>query len=86
MILTKSVIFVWVNQPDGRNVAAIDAKLAEMAADNKTDGETHHITNLITKRNFVDVDAAQEFVDFYIALLNVSDYTPILTISIEDNV
>jgi len=95
MILTKSLIFTWSEAPDGRNRAALDAKLAAMASENKTDGVVDR-TGLVHKRNFVDTAAAQEFLDFYKELLKPVfeaagapadlELPPILTVTIVDNV
>lgn len=68
MILTKSLIFTWSEMPNGRNRTVLDAKLAEMAGENKTDGVADR-TGLVHKINFVDAAAAQEYLDFYKELL-----------------
>lgn len=94
MILTKSLIFTWSEMPNGRNRAALDAKLAEMAGENKTDGVADR-TGLVHRINFVDAAAAQEFLDFYKELLRPGfeeagdptlELPPTLTVSIVDNV
>ena len=94
MILTKSLIFTWSEMPDGRNREVLDAKFAEMAAENKTDGVVDR-SGLVQTRNFVDEAAAQEFLDFFKALLKPwyedlgfpdRELPLTLTVSIVDNV
>lgn len=85
MILSKSLIFTWTEDPGIGRRDTLAAKLAEMATENKTDGIVHR-DGLVHTRNFVDAAAAQEFVDFYVGLLEIPELPRILTVSIVDNV
>jgi hypothetical protein len=69
---TTSTIITWASYEDQMdNIDLDDAraqKITEMVNAGKSDGEAIVITPASTKRFFVDAVAAQEYIDFMVAL------------------
>lgn len=67
---TTSTVITWASYEDQMDNIEFDdlrsAKLTSMAEAGKTDGEAIIVTPTVTKRFFVDVAAAQEYIDFLV--------------------
>jgi hypothetical protein len=70
--MTKATIITWVSEAAQTSHTELNAqrdiKLREMYAAGKTDANAHRISAETTVREWVDQAAAQEFIDFMLAL------------------
>jgi hypothetical protein len=83
--LTKSTIVTWASMDAQVNIEGLNAdridKLMQMTAEEKTDGQPAPISDVKTRRDFVDQAAAEEYRDFILAM-DVK-YGPGLVVSVE---
>lgn len=70
--LTKSTVITWVSMDAQINIEELNAervdKLLQMTAEEKTDGQPSAISDIETRRDFVDQAAAEEYRDFILAM------------------
>lgn len=86
MSMTKTTTIVWGSESDQYKTeidAARNAKLAEMAADGKTDLSVETINPVTTKRFWRDTAAAEEFISFITAQAEIFNCSVVSTL-IED--
>ena len=62
-----------------------EAKLQNMAMENKTDGSAIIVSPTITKRFFVDTAAAQEYIDFIMAVAVGKYNLSVISTEIQEN-
>jgi hypothetical protein len=83
--LTKSTLITWVSMDAQINIEELNAervdKLLQMTAEEKTDGYPSAISDVETRRDFVDQAAAEEYRDFIFAM--DEKYGPGLVVSVE---
>lgn len=86
---TTLTIITWASYEDQMDNLDLDdartTKLNEMADAGKTDGEAIVVSPTVTKRFFVDVAAAQEYIDFMVAVALQYGST-IVSTEIQENV
>mgnify|MGYP000010601417 CR=1 FL=1 len=68
MVLTKATVITWATIQDQDGVAALNEDrmdfIANAVASNKTDGMYDLVSDLVTKRNWLDQSAADEYKQF----------------------
>lgn len=83
--LTKSTVITWVSKAAQSNIEGLNAergdKLLQMTAEGKTDGHPSVISDLETRRDFVDQSAAEEYRDFI--FLMDEKYGPGLVLNVD---
>jgi hypothetical protein len=88
LTFTTATIITWASYEDQMdNIDLDDAraqKLTEMTTAGKTDGEAIILTPASTKRFFVDVVSAQEYIDFMVAL-SIQYGVTIVSTEIQEN-
>jgi hypothetical protein len=89
MVLTKTTVITWATIQDQDGVAALNEDrmdfIANAVASNKTDGMYDLVSDLVTKRNWLDQSAADEYKQFILAETTTLGIT-IPNIEIIDNV
>jgi len=89
MVLTKATVITWARIEDQDGVATLNENridfIADAVANSKTDGLYDLISDLVTKRCWLDQSAAQEYKQFIIDETNRLGIT-IPQIEIIDNV
>lgn len=83
MILTKATVIYWSVDPFANELLNTDrsAKLQQMQQEGKTDLSFQEVNPTIYKRFWIDIAAAQEYIDFMMGLSNI--YGPGLITSTE---
>lgn len=88
LTFATSTVITWASYEDQNDNLELDdartAKLTSMAEENKTDGEAIVITPAVTKRFFIDVASAQEYIDFIVAAASQYGST-IISTAIQEN-
>ena len=83
--LTKSTVITWASMDAQINIEELNTervdKLLQMTAEEKTDGQPSPISDVETRRDFVDEAAAEEYRDFILAM--DEKYGPGLVLNIE---
>lgn len=68
MVLTKTTVITWATIQDQDGVVALNEDrmdfIATAVASNKTDGMYDLVSDLVTKRNWLDQSAADEYKQF----------------------
>ena len=88
LTFTTSTTITWASYEDQHDNLELDdarmGKLTTMAEAGKTDGEAIVVTPTVTKRFFVDVAAAQEYIDHIVAIAAQYGST-IISTAIQEN-
>jgi len=88
LTFTTSTVITWASYEDQHDNLELDdartGKLNTLASEGKTDGEALVVSPTVTKRFFIDVAAAQDYIDFITAAATQYGST-IVSTAIQEN-